>query len=125
MARMGRPKKPINWIEFEKLCQMQCTEIEVAAWFNCSIDTIHRAVKFKYKRTFAEVFVEKKQFGRISLRRTMLQKANDGNPALLIFLAKNYLGMADRVENTIQSSKDPEKKLVIEFTLEQPSDDKI
>ena len=38
--KMGRPKIQINEIEFEKLCGLQCTEEEIAGFFNCSIDTI-------------------------------------------------------------------------------------
>ena len=41
---MARPQIKIDWDQFNKLCALQCTQVEIAEWFNCSIDTIARAV---------------------------------------------------------------------------------
>ena len=38
----GRPQKPIDWEEFEKLCEMQCTQREIAGWFKVDHETIRR-----------------------------------------------------------------------------------
>lgn len=95
---MGRPIKEINWEEFEKLCAIQCTLGEIAAWFCCSEDTIERRVQEEYGQTFAEVFSQKKKIGKMSLRRTLFQKAQEGNPTLLIWLSKQHLGMRDKTE---------------------------
>jgi hypothetical protein len=95
---MARAKIDINWEEFEKLCGIQCTLIEIAAWFRCSEDTIERAVKRHYNQSFADVFEQKKGIGKISLRRKLYQKAMEGNPALLIWLSKQWLGYTDKLE---------------------------
>jgi hypothetical protein len=97
LAKRGRKRIEISWKEFEGLCSIQATLREIAFYFHCSEDTIERAVKREYKSNFAEVFAQKRQTGFISLRRQIWQSALNGNPALLIFLAKQYLGMADQV----------------------------
>lgn len=93
----GRLKIKIDWNEFEKLCGMQCTLIEIAGWFNCSEDTIERAVKSKYNKNFADVFRLKRGKGLISLRRYQWKLA-EKNPSMAIFLGKNFLGQSDRHE---------------------------
>ena len=97
MAKRGRKPIEINWEEFEALCAIQATLREMALFFNCSERTIERAVKKQYKANFVNVFAQKRLKGFISLRRQIWQFALRGNKTLLIFLAKQYLGMADQV----------------------------
>lgn len=93
---MGRPQKHIDKEQFEKLCTIQSTILEIAGWFHVSVDTIERWVKRTYDgRTFAAVRDEYAAQGKISLRRTMFQNALKGNTQLLVFLARNELGMSD------------------------------
>lgn len=99
MARTGRPRHIISKEEFEKLCLIQATQEECAAWFDCDMATFQRWVKLTYKKTFSQVFAEKRNKGKTSVRRTFFQEALKGqNAALLIFWAKNHLGMADKIE---------------------------
>jgi len=97
MAKMGRPRIDINWEEFDKLCELHCTLVEIAGWFDCSEDTIERAVKREKCMTYAEYFKKKSAKGKISLRRKQYQVANEGNTSMLIWLGKNWLGQADEV----------------------------
>ena len=101
---MGRPRIEIDWTEFEKLCELQATLEEIAGWFNCSVDTIENRVKEVHSITFSEYFSQKRSRGKISLRRRQMQLALNGNPAMLIFLGKNYLHQADKQD--IQHSGD-------------------
>lgn len=119
MPRTGRPKRVIDKTEFEKLCYIQCTMEEVAAWFDCDVSTIQRWIKMTYKKTFAQVYGQKKGKGKISLRRSIYQRALDpkGPPAIAIFLAKNHLGMSDKIDNNITTS---DSKLVVEFKNRDP-----
>lgn len=94
--KKGRPKIEINWDEFDKLCHIQCTLEEIASWFKCSIDTIERRCKQEHNMLFADYFKKKSAGGKISLRRAQFKVANAGNPALLIFLGKQYLGQSDK-----------------------------
>ena len=96
-AVMGRPKKHIDQKQFENLCAIQCTLEEVCAWFDVCDDTLNSWCKDTYGTTFSEVFKEKRQIGKISLRRAGFQLAQK-NPAVHIFYAKNHLGMTDKIE---------------------------
>jgi len=94
----GRPRIPIDWKEFSKLCELQCTEEEIASWFDLSIETLNQAVKRKYNKTFMEIFAKKRGKGKIALRRKQMQVAMKGDRTLLVWLGKNYLNQADKQE---------------------------
>ena len=98
MAKTGRPRKEIDQVQFEKLCGLQCTHDEICGWFGIQDDTLNSWCKRTYDgRTFSEVFAEKREAGRISLRRAQWQLATK-SAAMAIFLGKNYLGQSDHVE---------------------------
>ena len=97
--RMGRPRAVIDWKIFNGLCEIQCTEKEIATVFHVSADTIERACQREKGMTFADYFAQKREDGRVSLRRKQWKLA-DRNAAMAIFLGKNYLGQADRQELT-------------------------
>lgn len=96
-----RNLKSIDWDEFEKLCIIQATEEEIAAWFNMSADLVNDRVKEKYGCTFSELSRQKRGKGKISLRRKQFQKALAGDTTLLIWLGKNMLGQSDKNEISI------------------------
>jgi hypothetical protein len=87
----------INKDQFEKLCALQCTEVEICEWFGITDKTLCRWCKKIYKKTFSEVFKEKRSKGKVSLRRTQFKLAQK-SPAMAIFLGKQYLGQTDKVE---------------------------
>jgi hypothetical protein len=95
-------KKYIDQKQFENLCALQCTLLEICAWFDVDDCTLNKWCKRTYKKTFSEVFKEKRGKGLISLRRAQFQLA-EKNPTMNIFLSKNFLGMSDtpKVENNI------------------------
>lgn len=113
---MGRPRIEIDQEQFEKLCKMQCTEEEIAAWYGCSVDTIERWCKRTYKGSFAEVFAQKRTGGKASLRASQWKLAQK-SPAMAIFLGKNYLGQTDRVEQTVTASITEEARADVESLL--------
>lgn len=94
MAKMGRPKKELDWDQLEKLCQIQCTAEEIAGWFGVSVDTVERRIKETHGVTFAEYFKKHSASGKISLRRTQYKMA-ETNPAMAIWLGKQYLDQKD------------------------------
>ena len=93
---MGRPKTTIDPAELEKLCGMQCTDDEIAAFLGVSRKTIERRRK---NDSFRDVMERGKAKGRVSVRRNLFRLANNGNIAACIFLAKNLLGYRDVVNN--------------------------
>lgn len=100
--KIGRPLKEIDKVQFEKLCNLQCTLLEIAGFFNCSDDTIERWCKRTYKTTFAECFKTFSQDGKISLRRTQFKLA-ERSAAMAIFLGKQYLGQTDKTEMDVNT----------------------
>ena len=103
--KMGRPLANIDKKQFEKLCFLQCTREEVAGFFNVSEDTIDRYCKREYGETFAAVFKQKRQSGKISLRRSQWRLA-EKNVSMAIWLGKQYLGQREQQEIQITRSDD-------------------
>jgi hypothetical protein len=91
-AGAGRKALNIDLGELEKLCGLQCTDEELAAWFGVSARTIERRRK---QPAFAEAMERGRAKGRISVRRMLFGQAAKGNAAAAIFLAKNVLGYRD------------------------------
>src|SRR6476619_2123536 len=93
MAMRGTTAK-IDLAELEKLCSLQCTDEELAAWFNVTTRTIERKRK---KKAFAEVMDRGKAKGRISVRRMQMKLLEQGNATMGVWLGKNILGQVDQV----------------------------
>lgn len=89
---MARPRVKIDQAELEKLCGMQCTDEETAAWFGCSTRTIER---LRASGRYNERMDRARAKGRVSVRRMLFAQAAKGNVAAAIFLAKNILGYRD------------------------------
>jgi hypothetical protein len=95
---MARPKAKIDLAELEKLCAMQCTDEEIAAFFGVSTKTVERRRKVQ---RFSDVMEQARAKGRVSVRRYLFRLASNGNVAASIFLAKNLLGYRDVVANEL------------------------
>lgn len=87
----------IEKTKFESLCSILCTEAEICSFFSCSHDTLNRWCKDNYGCTFEEVWKEKSQIGRISIRRIQFRQA-EKNPVMAIWLGKQILGQTEKVE---------------------------
>ena len=83
--------------QFENLCGLQCTLLEICDFFDVEDDTLNSWCKKTYGTTFSEVFKLKRGKGQISLRR-MQWKLAEKNAAMAIFLGKQYLGQKDKIE---------------------------
>ena len=95
---MPLPKAKIDLAELEKLCAMQCTDEEVAAFFGVSTRTIERRRQVK---KFSEVMERARAKGRVSVRRALFRLANNGQIAAAIFLSKNLLCYKDYVNSEL------------------------
>jgi hypothetical protein len=111
---MARPRKEIDQDTFEKLCHLQCTQTEIMGFFDIDTkDTLNTRIREIYgeEHCFSTIYEQKKQSGRIAIRRKQMQVAEAGNPAMLIWLGKNLLDQSDK--NEVKSSVET-VKLVIE-----------
>ena len=68
---MPRPKAKIDLAELEKLCAMQCTDEEIAAFFGVSTKTIERRRKVQ---RFSDVMEHARAKGRVSVRRNLFRR---------------------------------------------------
>lgn len=114
---MGRPPitrdNPDFWKQMDTLCQMHCSQEEIAFFFQCDVDTITNRCKAEKGMTFSEYFKIQSVGGRMSLRRWMWEAAQPkydavtgkllekGNATMQIFLSKQPehrggLGFSDR-----------------------------
>jgi hypothetical protein len=84
----------IDLTELEKLSQLQCTDEEIAAWFNVSPRTIERR---RLEPEFAEVMTRGKAKGRISVRRMQMKLLEEGNATMGVWLGKQILGQTDQI----------------------------
>ena len=112
---MARPRIEINKKDFESLLVLQCTLKEVAAFFNnkldgCSEDTVERWCKRTYHKSFADISAEKRELGKIGVRRAEFQMM-EKNAAVLIFMAKNLLGQSDNPGVNIEGENESEDAL--------------
>lgn len=95
---VGRPRKEIDLKVLENLCRINCTKEEIASVLEVSSDTIERYILEKFKVNFAVFFKRFQGSGKISLRRMQWASARKGNVTMQIWLGKQYLGQADKVE---------------------------
>lgn len=87
---MARPRKKIDPVAVEKLAMIGCTVPEIAAYCDCSVDTIDRR--------FADLVKKGKEQGKSSLRRMQWKAAEAGNTGMLVWLGKQLLGQRDKTE---------------------------
>lgn len=102
---MGRPRIELDWDQFDKLCAIHCTLIEIADWFECSEDTIELRVKEKYGCTFKEQRAKRQSKGKRGLRKKQYEQAMSGNSTMLIWLGKQWLNQTDKREITGDENK--------------------
>ena len=93
------PRTEIDIVELEKLCQLQCTDEEIAAWFGVATRTIERR---RLEPEFAEVMSRGKAKGRISVRRMQMRLLEQGNATMGVWLGKQLLGQRDQVTTEVR-----------------------
>ncbi len=95
-------EKQIDYDTLKKLCNMQCTLDEVTAVLGWRSP---RRFQWKLKQetgmTFTQYFNANSGAGRASLRRLQFKSAEAGNTGMLIWLGKQYLGQADKVDQSV------------------------
>ena len=94
-SKMGRPRKPIDWKEFEKLCFIQCTHDEIASFCEVAKSTLYERAEREYGENFPTVYKRFSEGGKSSLRRDQFAMAKK-NCSMAIWLGKQYLGQRDK-----------------------------
>jgi len=95
---MARPKKVIDWEQFDELCSILCTQEEIASVLKVSVSTLKRMVKAEKGESFDLYYKKASAGGTTSLRRLQFKAAEGGNVTMLIWLGKQLLGQSDKIE---------------------------
>lgn len=91
---VGRDQKIIPAEEVYKLAQIGCKDTEIADWFGVDSNTL--------RYNFSVELLKGREALKQSLRRAQLTVALNGNPTMLIWLGKQYLGQS---ENTLETNE--------------------
>lgn len=84
---IGRNKTVVPPEGVQELAAIGCTDKEIAAFYDVKEETL----RYNFKAEIAKG----RQYQKTRLRRNMFRAADNLNPAVMIFLAKNILGMSD------------------------------
>lgn len=96
-VKTGRPKKEIDEAEVRRLCEIQCTDEEIAAFFDVHVNTI--------QNRFCGQLYGWRYFGHSSLRRAQWKKGvEDGDTVMLKHLGKVFLKQGDEPTSTSQQT---------------------
>ncbi len=105
--RMGRPVIDLNDLSFTAWDQLEAlipwnSAGSLAEYFGVSDSTLRRRVSEHYGTTFEQVKAKCLEEIRNKLRHKQLEVALDGNPAMLVWLGKQYLDQKDqsKIQNT-------------------------
>lgn len=103
---MARPKKQIDWDVADKAAALFCTGEEIANLLGVHYNTLERRIREDLGyASFSEWFGQKTAETTKSLRRKQLELALKGDRVMLIWLGKNLLGQAEKVEQTNTDKK--------------------
>ena len=92
----GSPEIIIDWEKVNSMCKIQCTGEEMASVLDVDYDTLNSACKREHDIKFSDYIALKAPAGKASLRRRQYLVAMDGNPTMLVWVGKNWLGQTDR-----------------------------
>uniref|UniRef100_A0A6H1ZPB8 Uncharacterized protein n=1 Tax=viral metagenome TaxID=1070528 RepID=A0A6H1ZPB8_9ZZZZ len=95
----GRPKKILDYKIINDLASIFCTQEEIAHILGVAVDTLQR------DKDFSGIYKKGLETAKSSLRRAQYKKAiDDGNPAMQIWLGKQYLGQREPKEYDISQT---------------------
>jgi hypothetical protein len=119
---IGRPEKNIDSEELQRILTFYPSLDEVAAWFDCSPDTIERRVKDEWGVAFKELRERYTAKTRLLLKRKAIAKAlEEDNDKMLIYCLRTMTDLDDR-EAALKISNE-NKMLSLNYTLSFISED--
>lgn len=105
-SRGSRPRAIFTVQQLVALCAIGATQKEAAAVLGVTDDTINNRLK-EWGYSWAEFAEEHKATTRAALRRAQLEKAMQGDTAMLIHLGKAWLGQTNAKERANQFQPKP------------------
>ena len=107
-GKPGFPARPIDWEKIGKLASIFCTITEICAIEGISDETLAKRCVKEHGIKLGEWIDQHRGKGRASIRRAQFQLAVEGkNTQMLIWLGKQLLGQADKVEEIVVLQDQP------------------
>ena len=94
--KVGRPVKEIDKKQLLRLAQLGCKTVELADFFNVSVDTLDN--------NYSDILLKGRSEIKMSLRQWQLNAAKNGNATMLVWLGKQMLGQTDTMEDDVNSN---------------------
>lgn len=101
---MGRKPIEISDSLFDKLIQLPLIKADIAHALSISEDTLDRYCQRRFGSTFAVQKDTNKSLFKGRLMAKQYEMAMKGNVQLLIWLGKNHLEQADKVESKVENT---------------------
>ena len=93
---VGRDKTVVPPDQVYELAAIGCNDGEIARFFGIKEDTL--------RYNFAAQLTKAREYVKIRLRRNMFKAADNLQPAVMIFLAKNMLNMSDNGSTSVDDT---------------------
>ena len=98
-----KQKYPIDWLFVQDCLEKQSTGIAIASMLGISKECLYERVREDHKMNWSEYKMKYSAIGVERLRHKLYEMAMvDKIPSVAIFLSKNLLGYADKVEQQIE-----------------------
>jgi len=105
-GKTGRPKIEIDYELVDELAGIFCNADEIAACLRVGYSTVERRIKEDHNMAFEDyIALKRNELAKPSLRRMQYKNADEGNATMQIFLGKQYLGQADKIESKEEHTK--------------------
>ena len=113
---MARPRLKIDPKLVEGMASVGATNIEIAEFAGCSVDTL--------TRRFADVLTKSRAGMRVRLRQLQWKAAAAGDRTMLIWLGKQELGQKDKSDVTSDDKAMAPVAISVTHTVVDPSADR-
>lgn len=82
MAKMGRPqaRTKVDWVEFDKLVSYQCTQEEIASFFDLSVPGLEAAVRQERNTTLLAIWQNRSFLGKVRVRKALMLNMESAKP---------------------------------------------
>ena len=89
-------KVNVPWNKFDEMAEAGSPQTEICAVLGLSVDTLERKCKEDKGMSIAAYMQQKKSILKSNLRKNQLMLAQEGNPAMAIWLGKQHLNQSDK-----------------------------
>ena len=105
----------VSEVEIEKLASLHCTQEEIAAWFNLTLEAMES--RLRRSKSLREAYDRGIGKGKISLRRHQWKMVEEGNSTMAIWLGKQLLGQRDKTSLEVSQTASSSQSETVNLSL--------